>query len=397
MTPWVNRLLPGIVALLVVGEPVGLASPSPRNTAGTRSQGVARKRPVASPGGRSAKPGTRPSPRRSPSSVVTISDDPSQPLEAVWTRHLDQWFRQVRPAAGAFVALDPETGEVIALSDWSGRGPGKPRPAVRVDFPAASVFKIVTSAALIRSGKVSSSTSVCYHGGSSRLDPDHLTDSRRDRSCRTLRGAFAHSTNAVFGKLAVRHLAPRDLLEMAETLGFNQVLRVGGLETRPTASLPAGGLDLARMAAGFVRSNLSPLAGAVMAAVIASGGRWPSGVLRNGRPVEDRQVLPEDLCRELRGMMKATSSEGTGARFFAGLAAQPGGGAVAVKSGTLTSRDGSGLFDTWMVGFFPADRPRMAFAALMATQGPGPLRAGHLARFALQTWVTLQRLRRPES
>ena len=390
------RCLAAAFVLLLAGESGALGSPPRKAGAVKRSRAVEGERKAVAPA-EPKRDRPRSAPRRVPASFVPVSDDPSLPLETVWTRHLDQWFRQVRPAAGAFVALDPETGEVLALSDWSTRGVGKPRPAVSAAFPAASVFKIVTSAALIRSGKVSSSTSVCYHGGASRLDPGHLVDSRQDRSCRTLRGAFAHSTNAIFGKLAVRHLSPRNLLEMAETLGFNQVLRVGGLETRPTASLPAGDLDLARMAAGFVRSNLSPLAGAVMAAVIASGGRWPSGVLRNGRPVEDPQVLPEGLCRELRGMMKATSTEGTGTRFFAGLAAQPGGGAVAVKSGTLTSRDGSGLFDTWMVGFFPADRLRIAFAALMATKGPGSVRAGHLARFALQTWVSLQRLRRPES
>src|SRR5690606_22430340 len=45
----------------------------------------------------------------------------------------------------------------------------------KVWAPAASIFKIVTSAALLSKG-VEPTTKVCYHGGLRSVDPDHLVD-----------------------------------------------------------------------------------------------------------------------------------------------------------------------------------------------------------------------------
>jgi cell division protein FtsI/penicillin-binding protein 2 len=68
-----------------------------------------------------------------------------------------------------------------------------------------------------------------------------------------------------------------------------------------------------------------------------------------------------------------------------------------VKTGTLSSRDGSGLLNTWMVGFFPANRPEIAFAAHIATPGGGPVKAGLLTRFALETYLKLKKARMGQS
>jgi cell division protein FtsI/penicillin-binding protein 2 len=256
---------------------------------------------------------------------------------------------------------------------------------------------MVTSAALLETSPVGPGTVTCYHGGSSWLDASHLADTKRDRRCRDLTGAFAHSTNAVFGKLAVKHLDADELLRQAEALGFNHDLEVDGLRTRALARKAKGSLELARMAAGFVNVQMSPLAGAVLAAIVANDGVRPAGVSVDGVPGAEERVLRPETVERLRGMMTATSMGGTGTRYFSGLPSRSGGGRVAVKSGTLNSRDGSGLHNTWMVGFFPAGKPEVAFAALVSTAGVGPVKAGHLARFALESYVTLKRNRRPSS
>jgi cell division protein FtsI/penicillin-binding protein 2 len=206
--------------------------------------------------------------------------------------------------------------------------------------------------------------------------------------------AFAHSTNAVFGKLAVKHLDGASLVRQAERLGFNRRLKVGTYAPDPSrASIPSGALELARMGAGFVNSTLSPLHAAVIATVIASGGRWPAGVAANGGqdvPLAQAQVLQPRTVQDLKKMMAMTSSDGTAAKYLASFA---GAGGVAVKTGTLSSRDGTGLFNTWMVGFFPASRPEIAFASLVSTKGPGPFKAGHLTRQAIDNYLKLKRNR----
>jgi len=334
-------------------------------------------------------------PKRNAQAALAIKDDPSLPLGESWAKQIDSFFRHQRPECGAFVAISPSTGEVIALSEHSTVA-SVPHPATTAAFPAASIFKIVSAAALLESGKVTPSTTVCYSGGSHSLEAAHLKDSRRDRACRSLASAFAHSTNAVFGKLAVRHLDAKGLLSMAERLGFNRVVAVGNVQAQSRAQLPVGELGLARMAAGFTNSTLAPLHAALIAAMIANGGQLPAGAMLRGvsdMAGVDTRLLPANVAARIREMMALTSRDGTAAKYFARYQGRDGG--VAVKTGSLTSTDGSGRFNTWMVGFFPANRPEFAFAALVSTKGP--LKAGHLARHAIEAYLKLKKARAGQS
>ncbi len=338
-------------------------------------------------------------PRRSRPALPNpvLPDDPSVPLKTSWERHLSAFFARTGPTYGAFVALDPRTGEVLAVSEHSRNPKGVRHPALEARFPAASVFKMVTAAALLEGSDVGVNTQVCYHGGRSALYPEHLRDSpRRDRTCRSLATAFAQSTNAVFGKLALKHLDAGRLLEMAERLGFNRLVVVGGQQTRSRARRARDALDLGRMAAGFTNAWLSPLHAAVLGAVVANGGVWPIGVQVEGESQAGSRVLSPRTAARLRSMMEMAATGGTGRKHLAGLA-RHGRGNAAVKTGTLTSRDGSGLFNTWMVGFYPAQAPEVAFAALISVAGGGGVKAGHLARYALETYIRLKKAREGRS
>lgn len=367
------------------------------------------KKPARKPAGKAVKPAARKSGKasragkkarkRSPAFRApepALSDDPKVALGASLQRHLDAFLNAARPAYGAFVAIDPSTGEILAVSERSSNPKRIAHPATTDGFPAASVFKIVTSAALLQGGHAGNGTSVCYHGGSSNLTMSHLTDSpSRDRQCRTLAGAFAYSTNAVFGKLALRHLDSKELLAMAETFGFNKSVTVDGRKTRSRARPAGDRLALGRMAAGFTNASLSPLHGAAFAAMIANGGVWPDKVLVDGKP--GGRALSERTAKALRAMMVQAATGGTGSRHLGAIRDPRGGGAVAMKTGTLNSRDGSGLHNTWMVGFFPAEKPRIAFAALVSLNGGGPLKAGHLTRYAIRTLLRLEQNRAKRS
>lgn len=335
--------------------------------------------------------------------VIDVTDDTTKPLEEAWKTNVQRWLNVHRPQFGSFVAIEPATGQILVMAERSAN-PGRiPHPALAAAFPAASIFKIVTAAALLANG-VRPEATACYSGGLHGLDETHIRDNpRRDRACKSLALAFAGSTNAVFGKLALRHLNPERLLAQSERLGFNRNVSVDGMDVRSKTTRAAPGLDLARMAAGFVNSNLSPLHGAVIAATIANGGRLPSGAsIAAGGSGESAlgggaQVLEPAVAAALRDMMARTSVEGTGRKHLAGFATLTAAGGVAVKTGTLTSRDGSGVFNTWMVGFYPARKPEIAFAAHVGTAGPGPIKAGHLTRFAINAWRKLKKSRAGQS
>src|SRR5204863_3909802 len=59
---------------------------------------------------------------------------------------MEKLLRMYKPVGAAIVALDPKTGKVLALAEY---GEGS---ATKSLYPAASVFKIITGAALLEKG-----------------------------------------------------------------------------------------------------------------------------------------------------------------------------------------------------------------------------------------------------
>ncbi len=326
----------------------------------------------------------------------TTADDPTRPIGEVFTERMDAFFKANRPLYGSFVAVDPITGDVISLSEYSSSAGGRiKRPALSSLFPAASIFKIISSASLLESGAVGIETSTCYSGGRASLTEGNLVDRKRERACASLSQAFASSTNAVFGKLAVKHLKADDLVTMAGRFGFGKTLVAGGLTTTSRMTRPPNRLRLAQAAAGFTDSNMSPLHGAIVAAVIASGGKWPSAVaIDKAGAGESLEVIKPEIAAEISKMMVHAVTGGTANKYLSCIKGLSG-KTPAVKTGTLTTRDGSGIWNNWYVGFYPSEKPEIAFAAHVGHSGVGRLKAGQITRYALKTWIELKNNRKP--
>ena len=119
----------------------------------------------------------------------------------------------------AMVLVNVASGRVLAYASHLEHGESRDLCA-EATAPSASVFKIVTGAALIEDAGLSPDTRQCYSGGEQKILPSDLEDDeRRDRWCTTLAGAMGHSTNAVFARLALRNLKPAVLEAMAQRFG----------------------------------------------------------------------------------------------------------------------------------------------------------------------------------
>jgi membrane peptidoglycan carboxypeptidase len=192
----------GLASLaLILGTPLALtASPPSAHRASTNVARVVTP-PFTDVDISNAKPGSEGwvVPRRDGTRAVLTVDHDLQ-------SHIRSLFSRYDVPAGGLVAIDPKTGHVLAYVGYEAGKGDSARVATDPGPPAASVFKIITASALLDAG-VKSTTSVCYGGGMRGLVAADLVDSpKRDRWCATMADALGYSINAVFAKLADRHI-----------------------------------------------------------------------------------------------------------------------------------------------------------------------------------------------
>ena len=300
---------------------------------------------------------------------------------------------------GALVAVDPDTGAVLALADFSAEKPSQKGFALKANQPAASVFKIITTAALVEGEGVSPEKTVCYHGGLSGFGAEHLRDDpRRDTRCRTLTQALGHSANVVFGKLADKLLDRGKLTRWAERFGFNAQIPFTFPLQPSHIELPQDRVGFATSAAGFHHTQLSPLHAALVVAAVGNEGRMMEPYLVDkveqggvtiyaAKPRELRRVVAKETAAALAHMMEATVKEGTAAKYFRTRDKALEGIRIGGKTGSLSSTDdGVRHHNSWFVALAPVDHPQIALAALVLNSGAWRIKGTHLGRAGLESF-----------
>ena len=204
---------------------------------------------------------------RDDGAALAVKDDQGHAwpltLDASLQHAAQRMLAAARPEAGALVAIEAKTGKLRVLTEWP---PSSSRDESRLldgQFPAASVFKIVTTAALIEHARVSPERKVCTEGGAHRIESEHLLAPHTGVvQCRPFFEALGFSRNAVFAQLANRYLKPEDLENYADRFGFGSLLplevgvRLGQFRSEVDP------LSFARTATGFIGSTLSPVGAA---------------------------------------------------------------------------------------------------------------------------------------
>ena len=297
-----------------------------------------------------------------------------------------------KPDGAALVALDPRTGKVLAMAEYAHDGKSEGL-ATHALYPAASVFKIITGAALLEHG-VDPATETCYHGGMHGIVGNLLTDKPRlDVRCLSLSMALAKSANVVFAKMAVKHLDADALRKEAEKFLFNRPIWDQPMD-QSSATIGDKGLDFAKSAAGFGQVKLSPLHAALIAAAVGNGGMAfePSLIEAVGDEEESStgsmRLLKPETAAALRDMMKLTVSEGTASSSFRERRKNLLGDiAVAGKTGSLSNHERPFKDYSWFVGFAPADDPRIAVAAVVVNGLKWRIHAPFVAREALKAYL----------
>lgn len=278
---------------------------------------------------------------------------------------------------GAVAALDPKTGNVLALVSKPSYDPdllaghdSKKVTAARRQllddderplenraisgrlYPPGSTFKLITAAAALETGRYTPDSAL---DGPAELElPQAVKKLPNDdrRPCdpgggatSTMTVALSRSCNTSFGKLGL-DLGQDALRAQAEKFGFGRSLRI---PLPVTASSFPTNLDppqLAYSAIGQFDVRVTPLQMAMVSAAIANGGvlMKPTVVARvrsadlkvveTTAPTEQARPISRQVAEELRTMMLAVVQNGTGTR------AQIDGVDVAGKTGTAESAAG---------------------------------------------------------
>jgi cell division protein FtsI/penicillin-binding protein 2 len=348
---------------------------------------------------RAAKPATSDS-MDSPRAVLPARST----LDSELQRASERLLRAANPLEGAIVMVDPATGHVLALAAHarSGRTEGL---LTRARVPAASLFKIVTAAALLETRTWSFGSRICIAGGSHGIERRHLEPARgASAECSPFGYALGHSRNAVFAQLATRALTRQELIDVAERMGFNRTLSLRGLSENVELGqfrAPYNDLAFARAAAGFEGSSLSPLGAAYLATLVARQGEAVELSLENSETgahsrdasegLPPAPALSRETARALTRMLEVTVESGTSRAAFTMPTGKRylGGIRVAGKTGTLKPDAGASMA-SWFIGFAPSRKPRVVVSVLLVNSSTYRRKANEVSRDLLRLYFRAQ-------
>ncbi len=302
-----------------------------------------------------------------PGSAVTTSIDPG--LETAAITAMGGQFAGI-------TAMDPRTGELLALSGIAFSAPQ----------PPGSTMKIITTTGALEAGIATPGTTFPIQTGAN-IDGYILQNAGGEACGGTLLNAFAVSCNSVFAPLGVK-LGGARLVNIAERFGFNAPPLFPGDagSTIPSASTIGDNLAVGSSAIGQGKVQSTPLDMADAGATIAMGGRRPIPTLLKGQTPQFVNVTSAHVAGEVQRMMIAVVQFGTG------TSAQIPGVQVAGKTGTAELRNttstpgGSSAANTdaWFVGYAPVGAPRIVVAALFPSAGFGGATAAPAVRAVIE-------------
>ncbi len=315
-------------------------------------------------------------------------------------------YLKYRPDYACFVAIDVETGAILNLSSFIKAEEQWDNLVMRSEYPAASVFKMITAAAGLDTGVVGPKTVIPFNGKSTSLYKNQVLRHKTTKWTRnpTFEESFAKSINSVFGRLGVFDVGGSKLGEYAQRFGFDQTLKSDFNLPPSTISLDLQDQwSVAEAASGYTREvTLSPIHAAQIAATVANNGEEvipymvesihdnKGGLLyQHQEPNSARQVIKPESAQQLKKLMRATTRIGSARKSFSGLNRykvyrdmEIGG-----KTGSLTGLSPRGRHD-WFVGYAEKDGRTVAYASLIINKEKWYVRSAYVARQFIYNYFT---------
>jgi peptidoglycan glycosyltransferase len=317
---------------------------------------------------------------------------------------------------GAAVALDPQTGAILALASYPSYNPSSITShngqkdtaaykqllaqghspllnrALNQTYPPGSTFKVITTAAALSSGKYTPNSRINAASPLTFRDTTHSLSNSNGEECDgggmiTLTEALAVSCNTAYGRLGVA-LGTKPIAAQAKAFGFGKQVAT------PIVSAPSRYVTtsdaplLADSAIGQFSDAVTPLQMAMVAATIANHGVTMAPYLVSQTRAPDTSVLSTTHAHALRtavspqvasqitSMMVDVVNNPAGTGYNAGRIP---GVTVAGKTGTAENVSGQQPH-AWFISFAPAASPKVAVAVIVEHGGFGGTAAAPIAK-----------------
>ena len=320
---------------------------------------------------------------------------------------------------GAVVALNPKTGEVLAMVSKPTYNPNdlensmKAANAGTADnsplinratsglYPPGSTFKTVTlTSALDNIEGVTNRTfeddgKIVFNSKQSLSNANNAVYGTLD-----LKEAFKVSSNVVFGTLAME-LGNDKLKTTAEKYGFNNTINSEGFNITKSQFPTLKSAEVGSIAqTGIGQSSIlaTPMQMALISSTIANNGKMMGPTLiskvidKDGNVVRTidstvyKQILSTTNAAIIKDYMKnlVDSKVNSSWTYFQGTDA-------AGKTGTadyILPNGQNATPHSWFIGFAPADNPKIAVAVIVENGGYGSVAAAQVAGRVIQTGVS---------
>ena len=319
--------------------------------------------------------------------------------------YVNNLLERSKTLQAAVVVLNPHDGRVLVMSGHDKNG-ADTNICLKAEYPAASLFKIVSAAAALEAAGYTPEKTLYFTGRRHTLYKNQLKQQKGRYTSETqLRKAFAVSNNSIFGKLGIYDLGPQVITEYAEKFYFNRSIPFDLPVEVSATEVPKDEYGLAEVASGFnKRTRVSPLHAALLACAIVNQGEmvapWlietvtdaSNAVLYkakghtldtpvNKKTAADLKLMMEDA--DLKLMMEDAATYGTGRKTFRKLRRRKifKDFVLGVKTGTINDITDQFKYD-WVTAFAldPNENDGICIGVLAVHGEKLGIRASEMAR-----------------
>jgi penicillin-binding protein 2 len=347
---------------------------------------------------------------REEGAAATLQAVPGRVLRTTIDLGLQRFVASIVPPGkrGAFIAMDPWTGDILALYsspaydpnafvggispalwDTLNTDPGRPLldRAIAARYPPASTFKLATTVMALRDGLVDFDSHMPQpcRGGFRFGNRFFQCWYPQGHGSLNLEQAIANSCDAYFYQLGLR-LSVKAIIAGGAYLGFGQRsgIDLPG-EIRPafpdsnyydrvygrSGWTQAVALNLA---IGQGENAQTPINMVRFYAMLANGGKVVHPhILAGNLPITGSVDLPDSTFLDIRNALIAVVEGGTASSIRLKSLRLAG------KTGTAQNTEGAANHG-WFIGFAPAERPQIVVAGILENVGHGTAVAPYVAR-----------------